>query len=255
MLNLKRGDTAVGLSFSLMTKSFKEINLTNAVVKFNLINEDGETIVNRDATIVDPIRGKVIFYFTANEINIAGEMKGELEVIYSDGLMETFPNSGYFPIIVKDKLNPFKPPKDNTPPVIIATPISGIYNQFITITLTSNEPATIYYTLDGTNPTENSTIYTTPVNVYETKTLKFFGKDSVGNKSNIQTIIYTINSIIINGGNFTDVSFDLTVLGGTFLITPTEILNGGEFASSSSDNIDGGTFVDNTTDLIDGGTF
>lgn len=253
MLNLKRGDTAVGLSFTIMDKAYKGLNFSNAVLKFILINENNETIVSRDCQIDDPINGKVSFYFNANEINIAGNMRGELEVIYSDGLIETFPNGGYIPILVNDRLVPFTPPKDSTPPIVSATP-AGMFNSFVTIELNANESSVIYYTLDGSNPNETSLIYTKPVDIFETKTLKFFGKDMFGNKSNIQTAIYTITNIIINGGMFTNSLYSQVLNGGTFLFTPTDTVTGGTFTNGSGE-LDGGTFIDNSTDTLDGGTF
>src|SRR6266702_864407 len=42
------------------------------------------------------------------------------------------------------------------PPTTIASPPGGIYNVPQTVTLTNNEPATIYYTLDGSEPTTTS---------------------------------------------------------------------------------------------------
>ena len=61
--------------------------------------------------------------------------------------------------------------------------------------LSANEAATIYYTLDGTTPTTASTIYTSSITISASATLKYFGKDAVGNTSAVQTQSYIISSV------------------------------------------------------------
>lgn len=82
---------------------------------------------------------------------------------------------------------------DTTPPVITASPSGGTYTASQTVTLTSNEAATIYYSLDGSNPTTSSTVYSSPIEVSATATLKYIGVDSANNTSTVQSSIYTIN--------------------------------------------------------------
>lgn len=79
---------------------------------------------------------------------------------------------------------------DTTPPVLTITP-AGTFSTTKTITMTTNESATIYYTLDGTTPTTSSSVYSTPITLSATTTIKAFAKDSVGNQSSVQSITYT----------------------------------------------------------------
>src|SRR5208337_2459018 len=53
------------------------------------------------------------------------------------------------------------------------SPVAGTYSsaQNVTISCTTPSP-TIYYTTDGSTPTTGSTVYTTPVNVAASETLK-----------------------------------------------------------------------------------
>lgn len=58
--------------------------------------------------------------------------------------------------------------------------------------LTANGPATIYYTTDGTTPTTSSTVYTTPIIVSQSLSLKFFAVDPLGNAETVKTETYVI---------------------------------------------------------------
>ncbi|UJS17063.1 MAG: Ig-like domain-containing protein [Candidatus Jettenia sp.] len=110
---------------------------------------------------------------------------------------------------------------DRTAPETTATPVGGLYNGTQDVTLTSNEPTTIYYTVDGTEPTVSSPVFTTPINIASTTTLKFFGVDEAGNTETVKTVMYTIDSelpsgsIVINNEaeytNSTTVSLSLSV--------------------------------------------
>ena len=71
---------------------------------------------------------------------------------------------------------------------------SGLYNTTLTISLTMSEPGTIYYTLNGTNPTTSDFKYSTQININTTTTLKYLAIDLAGNKSSIYINIYTIDT-------------------------------------------------------------
>lgn len=84
---------------------------------------------------------------------------------------------------------------DTTPPTVTINPAGGTYTTAQSVTLTVNETATIYYTIDGSTPTTSSTQYTTPINISATTTLKYFARDTAGNNSTVQTVNYTINTV------------------------------------------------------------
>ncbi|HCL57342.1 MAG TPA: hypothetical protein DHW82_10100 [Spirochaetia bacterium] len=83
--------------------------------------------------------------------------------------------------------------EDVTAPVITADKETGTFTAAITVSLTSNEAATIYYTINGSTPTESSLVYSSPISISATTTLKYFGKDTAGNASAVQSQTYTIN--------------------------------------------------------------
>ena len=76
-----------------------------------------------------------------------------------------------------------------------ASPNSGLYNTTQNITLTMSEPGTIYYTTNGTDPTITSPVYTTPLSISSTTTLKYIASNLAGNLSPIYTQTYTIDTI------------------------------------------------------------
>jgi len=115
---------------------------------------------------------------------------------------------------------------DTTPPTTAASPPGGVYNTAPTVvTLTCNDGTgsgcdKIYYTIDGSTPTISSPVYSSPINISITTTLKFFARDIAGNSETVKTETYTIDTtlptgtITINGGaastNSTSVTLTLS---------------------------------------------
>jgi YD repeat-containing protein len=85
---------------------------------------------------------------------------------------------------------------DTLPPVTTATPPGGNYETAQSVTLTCNDDISgcneIYYTTNGNDPTESSSIYSSPINISVTTTLKFFAKDLADNSETIKTEMYYI---------------------------------------------------------------
>src|SRR6185369_16390932 len=71
---------------------------------------------------------------------------------------------------------------DTVAPVTTAGPIPGTYSAVpVFVTLSANEQATIYYTIDGNTPTTSSAIYNGPISVSDTATIQYFAVDTAGN--------------------------------------------------------------------------
>lgn len=85
---------------------------------------------------------------------------------------------------------------DATPPVTTVSPAGGLYKTSKTVTLTTSETATTYYSTDGSTP---SIVYTDPINITTTTNLKFFSIDQNNNQESVNTAIYTIDSIAPTG--------------------------------------------------------
>lgn len=74
------------------------------------------------------------------------------------------------------------------------TPVAGEYTEAQSVTIAcATEGATVYYTLDGTDPTASSTAYTTAIAISETTTVKAIAVKEGMNNSEIATATYTIN--------------------------------------------------------------
>ncbi|UTB32380.1 MAG: chitobiase/beta-hexosaminidase C-terminal domain-containing protein [Methanobacterium sp. ERen5] len=85
--------------------------------------------------------------------------------------------------------------KDTIPPTVSASPKGGLYNTTKTVTLKMSEAGKIYYTLNGTTPTSKSTLYSKPISITKTTTLKYLAIDLAGNKSPVYSQTYTIDKI------------------------------------------------------------
>ncbi len=79
-----------------------------------------------------------------------------------------------------------------TVPTPNASSVTGTYNQDLAVTLTSATGATIRYTVDGSDPTDTSTLYTGAVPITASITLKARGTLSGWTPSGIGSFTYTM---------------------------------------------------------------
>ncbi len=83
-------------------------------------------------------------------------------------------------------------PADTAAPTTLANPIGGTFVSPQSVSLSANEPATIYYTIDGSDPSVNSATYASPIAISSSAVLKFFARDPAGNREAIRTQSYVI---------------------------------------------------------------
>ena len=62
---------------------------------------------------------------------------------------------------------------------------TGTYEEAQTVIISAAAGTTIYYTLDGTDPSSNSTKYVNPILVEETTTIKAIAYDALNTASNV----------------------------------------------------------------------
>ncbi len=84
---------------------------------------------------------------------------------------------------------------DKMIPTVNANPYGSFYNNTQSVTLSASEPANIYYTTDGSEPTTSSAQYIgLPIDILGTTTLKFMAVDTAGNLSQTYTENYVIDT-------------------------------------------------------------
>lgn len=87
---------------------------------------------------------------------------------------------------------------DDEEPVTTASPPGGPYTSVQTVSLTCDDGKgcgcdQTYYTTDGSFPTVLSSVYSTPITISKTTTLRFISEDFAGNLEAPNTEIYVIN--------------------------------------------------------------
>lgn len=94
---------------------------------------------------------------------------------------------------IMEQLFPENAMTDEAIILVNAKPAGGEYTSEKKVTLQSNsDGAIIYYTLDGTVPSNKSNIYTDPIDISSDTTLKFIAITSDGAQSDVMTEVYTI---------------------------------------------------------------
>ena len=107
----------------------------------------------------------------------------------------------------------------------VFTPGEGTYSDSVVVTITcATDSAVIYYTIDGSTPTNASQVYAEPVMLTETTTLKAIAmKDSLRNSFQ-QEATYVIRSSHPGGnGDEVDIALNNSLFGTSFTGTVSEM--------------------------------
>ncbi|MBI5562413.1 MAG: chitobiase/beta-hexosaminidase C-terminal domain-containing protein [Deltaproteobacteria bacterium] len=125
----------------------------------------------------------------------------------------TFMRAGGLDVMSKYEARIRRVVLDTTPPVTTASPAGGAYAAPQRVALTADEPATIYYTTDGSTPTPASAVYAGPINVLASATLNYFAVDAAGNIEAVNTQTYSVN-IPMGGFRVPAAPFANVIYGG-----------------------------------------
>jgi parallel beta-helix repeat protein len=162
--------------------------------------------------------------FTINGMTIPVKPKQHFKGRFAPFRIVTITSTVPFEATVSALIDPDSdPPTDIKAPILNITPASTFSDQQ-TVTMNTNETASIFYSTDGTTPTSSSLRYTEPLTIEDTTTIKAFAIDSAGNSSSIQTITYTkVSSGPIQEGLI--LHYDFTGKAGTSSNTITDKVN------------------------------
>lgn len=103
---IKTNDTSPKLIVTLTDSSGNVVNLSGASAKLHMKKYGATSLkVQAAADVTDPVGGRVEYTWGAGDTSEAGTYYGEVEVTYGDLTVETFPNNGYFTIIIQEDLD------------------------------------------------------------------------------------------------------------------------------------------------------
>lgn len=154
--------------------------------------------------------------------HVTGSARGNLRD--SDTAVSQYGNTLYNWSVQFDKSIGFI---DETAPSTTVNIEGGSFGSGQTITLTCNDNggsgcSNIYYTVDGSTPDTNSTLYNAPLSVSQNTTIKFFARDIVGNSEVVQTKVYVIDETAPNTTIDTGPEVSTYQASANFIFSATE---------------------------------
>ena len=103
---IKTNDTSPKLSVTLTDALGTPIGLAGCAARFHMKAFGASSLkIDAVADIEDAVNGIVEYSWQAGDTDTAGTYYGEIEVTYGDSTVETFPNNGYFTVIIKEDLD------------------------------------------------------------------------------------------------------------------------------------------------------
>ena len=103
---IKQNDTAPSIEAALKDSNGRVKSMANAsLVRFHMKSENGTILIaGGGGTIVNPTKGTVAYEWQTGDTSVVGIHSAEFEIEYTNGQIETFPNTGYIKVIVKGEL-------------------------------------------------------------------------------------------------------------------------------------------------------
>jgi len=103
---IKQNDTAPSIEAALKDSNGRVKSMANAsVVRFHMKDENGNALVTSGVgTIVNATKGIIAYEWQTGDTSNTGIHSAEFQIEYTNGQIETFPNTGYIKVIIKDEL-------------------------------------------------------------------------------------------------------------------------------------------------------
>ncbi len=104
--DIKQGDTFPRLIANLKNSDGTVISLVGATVKFKMkALESSALLLDIAANVTGASLGTVQYEWTSNDTSVGGEFKGEFEITFAGGDIQSVPTVGYISIKVHDDLD------------------------------------------------------------------------------------------------------------------------------------------------------
>jgi hypothetical protein len=103
---IKRFDTSPTIGMNLQDAAANPVSIVNALdVRFHMRLRGEQTLkIDARASVIDAETGTVKYDWLTQDTDTAGRYEAEIEVTYTDGSIETFPNGGYLSINIIDDI-------------------------------------------------------------------------------------------------------------------------------------------------------
>lgn len=102
---IKQNDTSPSLAAILRDANGDAIDLTGATVVYSMQDKYSQILVNEQPVVItDAVNGTVRYDWQAGDTVEVGELRGEFEVTFNNGRIQTFPNAGHITINVTKEL-------------------------------------------------------------------------------------------------------------------------------------------------------
>ena len=103
---IKTNDTSPKMTVDLADGSGAAVSLLGSTARFHMKKYGATSLkIDADADITNAAGGRVEYSWAVGDTDTAGTYYGEIEVTYGDGTVETFPNNGYFTVIIQEDLD------------------------------------------------------------------------------------------------------------------------------------------------------
>ena len=102
---IKQNDTSPSLEATLSDANLIPVDLTSATVMLHMKAVGGGIVLDEQMTITDAGNGLVQYDWQVGDTATVGTYYVEFEATYSDGSVETFPNTGSLPLVITRELN------------------------------------------------------------------------------------------------------------------------------------------------------
>ena len=103
---IKQNDTAPSIEAVLTDSTGRAKSLILASqINFNMSTEEGSSLISLGtASIINATKGIVSYPWQTGDTSNTGIHNAEFQVTYTNGQIETFPNSGYIKVIIREEL-------------------------------------------------------------------------------------------------------------------------------------------------------